>query len=159
MKTCVTSATPPATAPVPLPPAEVEMAISPGPAPSARVSDALRTAELPGVIGKSEGSERRQTPQEVRERGGQLYTCCTQVHAKMQVYTHTHTLRSGRELYQAHPPLTLQTPASRLDGPVARPNQGFSKEAGKTCFLPRGWHSTTHPPAPRGRGRQRQGQG
>lgn len=98
------------------------------------------------MIGKSEGSERRQTPQEVREKRRPaihlLHTC------KMQVYTHTHTLRWGRELYQAHPSATLQTPASRLDGPVARPNQGFSKEAGKTCFLPRGWHSTTHPPAP-----------
>lgn len=77
----------------------------------------------------------------------------------MQVYTHTHTLGWGRELYQAHPSATLQTPASRLDGPVARSNQGSSKEAGKTCLLPvAGTAPPTHQPH-EGRGRQWQGQG
>ena len=68
---------------------------------------------------------------------------CTRTH------THTHT-QVGDRIIPGSPSATLQTPTSRLDGPVARPNQGSSKEAGKTCLLPRGWNSTAHPPAPRG---------
>ena len=55
--------------------------------------DALRRAELPNVIGKSEGSERRQTPPEVRgkRRPAPPHLLHTGPCKNAGIHTHTHT--------------------------------------------------------------------
>ena len=126
--------------------------------------DALRRAELPSVIGKSEGSERRQTPPEVRgkRRPAPPHLLHTGPCKNAGVHTHTDThTHSGRgENYTRLTPWPLSK--QQHQGWMAQwldPTKDLARRLARHASCPvAGTAPPTHRPH-EGRGRQRQGQG